>query len=142
MAQADNLDCVPLQDEHIYVAVPDSWEIPLEDGRISLDSLLDRPMLYLANPKNAGVLVMQNKPLQSKVMVSSDGDTILSMIQAEMGFSLLSRRFSADCPEGVSMYPADPPITRTIGVAALSQRELSPLTRRFVRMLREDDVLN
>ena len=135
MANSDNLDCVTLQDEQIYIALPASWEIQTKNGIVSLDSLLDRPMLYLANPRNAGVLVMKNKPLQQKIMVSSDGDTILSMVQAGMGFAMLSRRFVADCPDGVLMYPADPPITRTIGVVANSHKDLRPLAKKFVSTL-------
>ncbi len=139
---AGDLDSVILSDEQIYLAVPQEWGVKTDAGALSPDALLNRPMLYLANPKNAGVLVMKNKPLQNKIMVSSDGDTILSMVHAGMGFALLSKRYMADCPEGVEMYPPDPPVTRTIGAVASSIRELHPLARKFITKLKDHPILN
>ncbi len=140
ITNAGDLDCITLQEEEIYIAVPASWDLPVTDHGLSLETLYDKPMLFLANPNNAGVMVMKNKPVD-KILVSSDGDTILSMVHAGMGFSMLSKRFLADCPDGVNMYPADPPIKRTIGVIANSIKELHPLARKFVNQLKETDIL-
>lgn len=141
IAVAGDLDCVMLQDEEVYIAYPKEWELPTQDGAVSLDTLYEYPMLYMANPNNAGVLVMKNKPVQHKIMVSSDGDTILSMVDAGMGFSMLSKRFEENCPQGVCMCPAEPPIIRTIGVIANSMKELHPLTKKFVRQLQETEIM-
>lgn len=140
---SEGFDCIPLMKEQLYAAIPAEWtQIPVTNGSVSLDDLADYPILYMAsNPKNAGNLVMQNKQLDEKIMVSSDGNTIMLMIAQGLGFALLPQRYSIDCPDTVKMYPTSPPIRRTIGVITKSLMDLNPMPQRFVQMLQRPDII-
>lgn len=141
IVQAGTLDCIPLWSEQIYVAVPSAWNLSPPDGIVNIDTLLDHPMIFLPkSPNNAGILVMKEKNVQKNIMVTSDGDTIMSMIEAGLGFAMLSKRYSVDCSHHVQMYPTSPPISRTIGVMARSLKDLRPLAKKFVVLLQEYDA--
>lgn len=138
---AGNLDCIPLWQEQIYVVVPTAWGLDPPGGTVDLDTLLDRPMIYLPkSPKNAGIMVMKEKSVQKNLLITSDGDTIMSMIEAGLGFALLSKRYIVACTEHIRMYPTSPPIFRTIGVMVNSLKSLRPLAKKFVVMLQEYEM--
>jgi len=138
---AETFDWRPIMKEQFYVAVPASWDIHPQDGKILIKDLLERPMLYTsANLKNAGARAM--KDIQHKIMVSSaDGITLLSLVESELGFTMLSQRYIVDCPERVRMYPVNPPILRTWGIMANSFKSLRPLAKKFVAYMEKQGEL-
>ena len=138
IVHADNMDCIPLLSEQMIVAVPEEWNITPESGGISLDSLTDRPMLcFAANPLSVGIRVTTGKNFRDKITISSDGDTALSMVDEGLGFTILSERYAADCPEHVRMYPITPPVQRKLCVVTESLTDLRPLAKKFALLLQE-----
>ena len=122
----------------MIVAVPEEWNITPESGGISLDSLTDRPMLcFAANPLSVGIRVTTGKNFRDKITISSDGDTALSMVDEGLGFTILSERYAADCPEHVRMYPITPPVQRKLCVVTESLTDLRPLAKKFALLLQE-----
>lgn len=138
IVHAKDVDCIPLFDDQVLAAFPSDWNLTPQNGGIPLEALIDKPMLYFAsNPLNSAVRIMDGKKIENKILIDSDGDTAISLISQGLGYSFLSQRYIADCPENVSMYPIYPPFKRRICLIADPLTALRPLAKKFVLLLQE-----
>jgi DNA-binding transcriptional LysR family regulator len=59
------------------------------------------------------------------------------MVANRLGLSILPKLHLRGTDNIVSVYPLDPPFSRTLGIAMKSKDSLSPAARRFIKLTEE-----
>lgn len=130
---------IHLKNEDIYVAVPSSFPFP-DDTPVSLDELTEYPVFLTSHfAQGPGSKAFQDWYLSlsssQKIRInSSDGLTLLSMVEQGYGIAFLSHIYKADCPKGVRMLPLTQAlVTETI----LALSPVRPATKALNDLIRE-----
>ncbi|WP_123040448.1 LysR family transcriptional regulator [Cohnella candidum] len=128
------LDVVPLHKDP-YVAVLPAQH-PLRDfDTLSIEQLADEPFLSLKSGCERLVMsAFQEKGLHlNKQLEAAENATILSMVEAGIGVSIIPSMILPDAPVHIVVKPLNPPIFRHIVLGVLSRHPISPVVAAFIQ---------
>lgn len=132
---SDNeLDVIPLLTDP-YVAVLPANHPLKEQERIDIAQLANEPFLSLKS--GCERLVMRafedNGLILNKRFEVAENSTIISMVAAGIGVSVVPSLILPAVPDNIAVKPLDPPIMRRIGLAVRSQQHVSPIAAAFMK---------
>ncbi|MCZ8521376.1 MULTISPECIES: LysR family transcriptional regulator [Paenibacillus] len=132
----DGLETVQLLSDP-YVAVLPANHPLREHEVISLEQLTHEPFLSLKSGCERLVMrAFQEKGLSlNKQLEVAENATILSMVEAGIGVSIIPSMILQAIPANVAVKPLNSPIIRQIGLAVLSQQmvSVSPVVAAFIK---------
>ncbi|WP_426449281.1 LysR family transcriptional regulator [Paenibacillus sp. S-38] len=131
---SEGLDIVQLLSDP-YVAVLPANHPLREHELISIEQLTHEPFLSLKSGCERLVMsAFQEKGLSlNKKLEVAENSTIVSMVEAGIGVSVVPSMILPAVPANVAVKPLHPPIIRRIGIAVLSQRMVSPVAAAFIK---------
>lgn len=128
---AEGFEWIPLARVPLVAVVPLSFRWDRE--RISIERLLKEPFITCDEQYSEKLLPPDIKRIQ---VTASDDATILSMISAGLGVSILSSFSLVGYDGQVKSIPLEIPVVVRVGVAIKSLDSASSAARRFVRFLK------
>ncbi len=151
--QHKQVQSLVLRQEPLYAIFPQSETqppspYPLEElgnevGFFHQDSLPEIVLQYLNKTPTLGSLqyhLSKSPTLGSLHYQGQDERSILSLVSAGFGMSILPERALIDVDEQVQIRPCTPTLHRSIFLLFPKNKDISPLTRDFIRyVLREED---
>ncbi|MCG7218166.1 LysR family transcriptional regulator [Paenibacillus mucilaginosus] len=131
---SDGLDAVQLLSDP-YVAILPANHPLREHDMISIEQLTHEPFLSLKSGCEHLVMrAFQKRGLSlNKQFEVAENSTILSMVEAGIGVSIVPSMILPAVPANVAVRPLHPPIIRNIGLAVLSQHMVSPAAAAFIK---------
>ncbi|KRF34563.1 LysR family transcriptional regulator [Paenibacillus sp. Soil787] len=131
---SDGLDIVQLLSDPYVVVLPANHPLGVHDI-ISIEQLTHEPFLSLKSGCERLVMsAFQEKGLSlNKQFEVAENSTILSMVEAGIGVSIVPSMILPAMPANVEVKPLNPPIIRKIGLAVLSQQIVSPVVAAFIK---------
>ena len=140
-ARGHDLECFPLRTERLYAILPKNHAL----GRkrtVLLKELRNEPFLLLREDhcfrETAIEVCKQARVIPQIVFESGQFSSILAMVGAGLGISIVPEMALVHRPDCTSVLIADERASRTIGVATLKGRFLSRVQRAFLTQLQTD----
>lgn len=135
-----NYQWEPLMEDEMCVVVRDDDPLAKETS-ISMDQLRDCHIIYPSiNFQGVVATKLKEEGIQfgnQTSIVTADGSITLLIISREGGVSFVSRMYEPECPNNVLFIPLEPKLTRTIGVATLTNASRSKNIDNFIEQLKK-----
>lgn len=131
------LHWTPLVYDRFYAVLPREYPLAGEEFPISGFNGTKFLMPGLGFDDDINAVFAENgvKPFVTPTYV--DDPAILSMVEHNLGVSMLSGLILTDRKQAVRLAPIVPPVYRELALATLPDKSLSPPERRFVAIIRE-----
>ena len=102
---------------------------------ISIEQLAHESFLSLKSGCERLVMraFQENELSLNKPFKVAENSTIISMVEAGIGVSIVPLMILPDMPANIVVKPLKPPITRDIGLAVRSQETISPAIAAFIK---------
>ncbi|MFB9327895.1 LysR family transcriptional regulator [Paenibacillus aurantiacus] len=135
---SDDVDSVQLLRDP-YVAVLPALHPLRELDIISIEQLAHEPFLSLKSGCERLVMhAFQERGVSlNKQFEVAENSTILSMVEAGIGVSVVPSMIVPAVPANIAVRPLNPPLHRIIGLAVRSQHEVSPAVAAFIQEARK-----
>lgn len=127
------VDFYPLQDDRLKLLLPSSHELR-EHQSISMTQLISDPFImpYKGCDEHVRLLFKQQNVLPNVKFVIKDVHSIVAMVQAGLGISIMPELTLPDQMDHIYIKHISDDVYRTIGIAALDFNRLSPAAERFI----------
>ncbi|MCL6602228.1 MAG: LysR family transcriptional regulator [Paenibacillus sp.] len=118
-----------------YVAVLPATHPLRNHNEISIAQLAHEPFLSLTSGCERLVMraFQENELSLNKQLEVAENSTIISMVEAGMGVSIVPSMILPAMPVNIVVKPITPPITRVIGLAVRSQETISSAMAAFIK---------
>lgn len=133
---------IHLRDERLSVAVPADFPFPV-NVPVPLSKLSDYPIFLTAHfPNGSGSKEFQewyfSLSASQKVYInSSDGLTLLTMVEHGYGIAFLSDIYRSECPKEVKMLPLDVELTTETALILSPVKPATKILNDFIREVQE-----
>jgi LysR family hydrogen peroxide-inducible transcriptional activator len=138
-ARGHDLDCFPLLSERLYALLPKSHELARRRS-VLMKELRQEPFLLLRDDhcfrETAIEVCKRARVMPQVVFESGQFSSILGMVAAGLGVSILPEMALERRPDCTFVQLADERASRTIGVATLKEHYLSRAPQAFLGHLR------
>lgn len=131
---SEGIETVPLIRDELVVILPASNRLNAADS-LSIEQIADEPFVM---PK-AGCEALVEEAFRGKQLVPNtefevvENSTILSMVQAGLGISVVPRLVLPDTLDGIAVISLSPPLFRQSGIGARSLTSASPAVLAFLQ---------
>ncbi len=134
---AKPFDTMPLKKDKLVVLLPPSH--PLQDQKIiSFDQLSNEHFIMpqWGIDDNIKRTLIENKIALKINYELMDERTIFAMVQMGLGISILPELILVNIPNDIHIVELEQPTYRILGIAALSLKNKSPATKKFIACMR------
>lgn len=133
-----NLNTIPLQQDEMLAVIPNNHPLTKKD-KISLKDLVNEPFILLDEGQLSEPLeYFKQKKLQPNIQYRAHDDyTIMSMIENELGISILPKLVLSRFDYNITAKEIAPPIVRTISLAFKNKKVLPIASRYFMDFIVE-----
>ncbi|MDQ0061574.1 LysR family transcriptional regulator [Paenibacillus harenae] len=130
----DGLDIIQLVSDPYVAVLPATHPLRKHDV-ISIEQLVHEPFLSLKSGCERLVMraFQENELSLNKQFEVAENSTIISMVEAGIGVSIVPSMILPVMPANIVVKPLKPPITRNIGLAVRSQETISPAIAAFIK---------
>ena len=128
--------CIDLQEDHLMAILSPSH--PLASRPVlTLAELAKEPYILLEEGDiNESLRTFRQNQLEPNIQYRVHDDyTIMSMVERNLGVSIISSIFLENPSYRLAIRPIDPPVTRTLGVAFRHLETMPTATRHFVDLI-------
>ena len=140
-------ETISLKKDKLVVVLPPNHRLQ-HCKKISYNQIKDEPFIMpqWGNDDIIRRILNENKVNPQIKYELMEERTLLAMVQMGMGISILPELILVDVPEGIHIVDLEKPEYRTLGIAALSLKHISPAAKKFLgcirSWLREHNVLD
>jgi DNA-binding transcriptional LysR family regulator len=129
------VDFYPLKDDRLKLLLPSSHELR-EHQSISMTQLISDPFImpYKGCDEHVRLLFKQQNVLPNVKFVIKDVHSIVAMVQAGLGISIMPELTLPNQMDHIYIKHISDDVYRTIGIAALDFKRLSPAAERFIEI--------
>ncbi|MBO4991194.1 MAG: LysR family transcriptional regulator [Firmicutes bacterium] len=130
------MQCIALQEDHLMAILSPSH--PLASRPVlTLAELAKEPYILLEEGDiNESLRTFRQNQLEPNIQYRVHDDyTIMSMVERNLGVSIISSIFLENPSYRLAIRPIDPPVTRTLGVAFRHLETMPTATRHFVDLI-------
>lgn len=133
-----NLNTIPLQKDEMLAVLPSNHPLTVKK-KISLEDLVNEPFILLDEGQLSEPLeYFKQKNLQPNIQYRAHDDyTIMSMIEKELGISILPKLVLSRFDYDIVTREISPPIVRTISLAFKNKKVLPIASRYFMDFIVE-----
>lgn len=128
-----NLTVTPLQKDEMIAVLPASHHLA-NYSKVSLNELINEPYILLDEGViNEPLTIFKQNHFEPNIQYKvHDPYAILSMIEQELGISILPKLLLNRCPYNIAKKPVTPSIVRTISLAYKDKKVLPIASRYFI----------
>lgn len=136
-----NLNTIPLQQDEMLAVIPNN-HLLTKKNKITLEDLVNEPFILLDEGQLSEPLeYFKQKDLQPNIQYRAHDDyTIMSMIENELGISILPKLVLNRFDYNIVAKEISPPIVRTISLAFKNKKVLPIASRYFMDFIVEQLV--
>lgn len=134
---AKPFDTMPLKKDKLVVVLPPNH--PLQDQKIITFDQLSNEHFIMPQwgiDDNIKRTLIENKVKLKINYELMEERTILAMVQMGLGISILPELILVNVPNDIHLVDLEQPTYRILGIAALSLKNKSPATRKFITCMR------
>lgn len=129
-------DCIPLQRDELMAVLPQGHPLCAYTA-VPLSAFAEEPFLMYKLPSGAYdadiYTAFRKAKIHPKIEFSSNFDfTIISMVEHNLGVSVLPSFILDGHTQNIVTRPLMPPVNRTLGIAVRSLADASPAVKRFI----------
>jgi DNA-binding transcriptional LysR family regulator len=128
-----NLTVTPLQKDEMIAVLPVNHHLA-NSSKVSLNELINEPYILLDEGViNEPLTIFKQNNFEPNIQYKvHDPYAILSMIEQELGISILPKLLLNRCPYNIAKKPVTPSILRTISLAYKDKKVLPIASRYFI----------
>lgn len=128
-----NLTVTPLQKDEMIAVIPVNHRLA-NSSKVSLNELINEPYILLDEGViNEPLTIFKQNNFEPNIQYKvHDPYAILSMIEQELGISILPKLLLNRCPYNIAKKPVTPSIVRTISLAYKDKKVLPIASRYFI----------
>lgn len=132
-----NFDTLPLKKDKLLCIVHEQHSF-FQEKTVSIQQVQNEPFILPKTSIDNNVRkILQEHEIKPNVLFeTSEDQAIISMVQNQIGISILPEMILYRMPENVKAVPLTEEYYRTIGVAAVSLKDLSPASQRIIDLLK------
>ena len=134
----DGLDTLPLRRDRMLCILPSDHELR-EQSAIRMEQITELPFIMPVPGCDTDVRrIFEDQRLSPRIQYELEDDhAIMSMVQNGLGISILPEMMLADSRYDLCVKPLEKEYYRTIGLAAVSFKNLSPAAKKLIDCMTE-----
>ena len=144
-------DFVPLHKERLMCVTPKAYKIANEDyphHYVTLDEIVDWTLINQASVNNidTAILLKKHNITLNSYYFMEDDQSILAMVEANLGFSIMPELVLKDVNKKVNIYPFEPCEYRTICLVKLKTTNTSfaikKMKNHIINFVKDNNLMN
>lgn len=134
----DNFENIVLKEDPILAVLPEAHPLAIQKT-VPMEMLLKEDYILVGSGRSSEYLdIFKTMGITPRIKYTiQDNFTILSMVEARLGVSLLTKLATRNTHYHVALRPTEPAVSRIIGIGYKDKESLPIAAKRFLELIQE-----